>query len=319
MQPKRFKFGFGASVFLVLTLLLTACGATATPAPTVGQTAPTTAPAVSATTAAAKGEMPNPFRVGLIPNQAPDTVKTQYAAFEAYMEKELGIPVDLFVASDYAGVVQAMATDKLDMALFGGVTYVQAKEQADLYPIVTELDKVTKTTKYTSVIIVPADSPAKTVADLKGKTFAFGDISSTSGSLYPKVMLDQAGLKVPQDLKEIKYTGGHDATALAVANGSVDGGGVEERILDRLIEQGKIDKNKIRKLKQSDPIEGYPWVVRAKLDKTFVDKVTNTFLNVKDTELLKLRSIDGYAKITANDYTFVREQAVKFNLLTPKK
>lgn len=299
----------------LFTLLLNACGAAATNTPVA-----TTAAARATTVASSQpGEKPNPFRVGLIPNQAPDTVKTQYASFKAYMEKELGIPIELFVASDYAGVVQAMASDKLDMALFGGVTYVQAKELADIYPIVTELDKATKSTKYTSVIIVPADSPAKTVADLKGKTFAFGDISSTSGSLYPKIMLDQAGLKVPQDFKEIKYTGGHDATALAVANGSVDAGGVEERILDRLIDQGRVDKTKIRKLKQSDLIEGYPWVVRAKLDKEFVEKVTTAFLNLKDPEILKLRSADGYGRVTTKDYEFVREQALKFNLLTVKK
>jgi phosphonate transport system substrate-binding protein len=313
---KAKKLALTFSLLVMLTLLMSACGASATNTP-----AATTAAKPAATTAAATqpGEKPNPFRVGLIPNQAPDTVKTQYASFKAYLEKELAVPIELFVASDYAGVVQAMASDKLDMALFGGVTYVQAREQADIYPIVTELDKATKSTKYTSVIIVPADSPVKTVAELKGKTFAFGDISSTSGSLYPKIMLDQAGLKVPQDLKEIKYTGGHDATALAVANGSVDAGGVEERILDRLIDQGRVDKTKIRKIKQSDPIEGYPWVVRSKLDKDFVEKVTNAFLNLKDPEILKLRSADGYGRVAAKDYEFVREQALKFSLLTVKK
>lgn len=327
----------GAGVLLVLAVLLTACGDnTATTAPAATTAAATTVAATTAvattaasatvTTAAAAttplatgNEKPNPFRIGLIPNQRPDTVKAQYANFKTYMEKELGVPVELFVGVDYPAVVQAMASDKLDMAYFGGLTYLQAREQAEVYPIVTEIDRITKDRTYTSVIIVPADSPVQKIEDLKGKVMAFGDISSTSGSLYPRIMLDQAGLKVPGDFKEVKYTGGHDATAAAVQNASVDAGGLEERILLRAIDDGKVDKNKIRVLKRSEPVMGYPWVVRAKLDKEFVDKVTNVFLNIKDPELLKLLRAEGYAKVSASDYQYAREQAIRLGLLVPKK
>ena len=140
--------------------------------------------------------MPNPFRVGLVPNQNPDKVKGQYQGFKDYMEKTLGIPVELFVANDYAGVVQAMVSDKIDMAYFGGLTYVQARQQAPIVPIVTEVDRYTGNSTYCSAIIVPSDSPVQKTSELKGKTFAFGDISSTSGSLFPRIMLDRAGLNV---------------------------------------------------------------------------------------------------------------------------
>ncbi len=326
----RKSLALGGALLLVLSLVLAACGdPTATTAPAATTAAATTAAAngAAATTAAAMTtaalatgtEKPNPLRVGLIPNLQPDTVKTQYANLKTHLEKELGVSVELFVGSDYPAVVTAMATDKLDIAYFGGLTYLQAREQAEVYPIVTAIDRITKDRTYTSVIIVPADSPAQKLEDLKGKTFAFGDVASTSGSLYPRIMLDQAGLKVPGDLKDIKYTGGHDATALAVANGSVDAGGLEERILLRLIEQGKVDKNKVRVLKRSEPIMGYPWVVRAKLDKDLVDKITTAFLNLKDPELLKLVLADGYAKVSAADYQYAREQAIRLGLLTVKK
>lgn len=67
------------------------------------------------------------------------------------------------------------------------------KQRAKIHPIVTEIDEETQTSKYYSLIIVPADSLVQSTAELKGKVFAFGDVSSTSGSLYPRFMLDKAG------------------------------------------------------------------------------------------------------------------------------
>src|SRR5215218_10951250 len=131
---------------------------------------------------AAQGDRPATLRVGLIPNQAPDRVRAQYQPFQEYLSSALGQPVELFVATDYAGVVEALASDRLDMAYFGGVTYAQAEQRASLYPIVTEIDRETGTSKYYSAIIVPADSPLQSTAELRGRRFAFGDIASTSGS-----------------------------------------------------------------------------------------------------------------------------------------
>lgn len=265
---------------------------------------------------------PATLRVGLIPNQSPDRVKAQYEPFRIYLVDKLKMPVELFVATDYNGVVEAMINNKLDVAYFGGVTYVQAKSRADVYPIVTEIDRITKTTKYHSVIITKADSPIRSLADLRDKRFAFGDINSTSGSLYPRLMLDAAGFTFSDDPKvapagiaQVTYSGGHDATALAVQNGAVDAGGLEERILLRAQEAGTVDASKIRILQRSEPIEGYPWVVRGKLDKGLVEQITAAFLEIKDPELLRLLRAEGYAKVTDREYEYVRQQSKRFGLL----
>lgn len=255
------------------------------------------------------------LRVGLVPNQAPDKMKAKYEPFKKYLSEKLGVEIELFVASNYAGVVEAMANDKLDMAYFGGLTYVQAKKRAAIHPIVTDVDSETKTTKYYSLIITPVDSQIKQLTDLKGKTFAFGDVSSTSGSLYPRFMLDKAGLKVPDDFANVIYTGKHDATALAVENGKVDAGGLEGRILNKLIQEGKIDRTKIRILAKSDPIEGYPWVVSDKLDKELEKKIVEAFLNMSDQDLLKLMKAERFEKVTADDYKYIEEQALRLGLL----
>ncbi len=265
--------------------------------------------------AASKNASSTVLRVGLVPNQAPDQIKAKYEPFKKYLEQKLGLEVELFVANNYAGVVEAMASNKLDMAYFGGLTYVQARQRAAVHPVVTEIDSETKTTKYYSLIITQSDSKIKDLSELKGKTFAFGDISSTSGSLYPQIMLDNAGLKVPDDFANVIFTGKHDATALAVQNGKVDAGGLEGRILNKLIADGKVDKTKIKVLAKSDFIEGYPWVVQDSMNSELEEKIIDAFLAIEDQELLKLMKAEKFAKVTAADYKYIAEQAGRLGLL----
>ncbi len=258
------------------------------------------------------------LRVGLVPNQNPGKVQAEYEPLAKYLSKKVGEKVDLSVPTSYNAVVEAMANDKLDVAYFGGLTYVQARQRAKVTPLVTEINPYTHNTKYHSLIIVPSDSKIKNVSELKGKTFAFGSVSSTSGSLYPSIMLKQAGIDYRNDLGQKIYTGGHDTTAQAVANGKVAAGGLEDRILYELEKQGTIDKSKVRTIKQSAPIEGYPWVVRDSLSSKKKQEITDAFLNMKDLKLLDLLHAEGYAKVKASDYDYIEQQAKKLGLLTAK-
>jgi phosphonate transport system substrate-binding protein len=262
------------------------------------------------------GEKPKTLRLGLIPNQAPDRIRTQYKPFGEYLEKTLGQPVELFVATDYTGVVEAMASDKLDLAYFGAVTYAQAEKRADIAPIVTEIDRETNTKQYYSVLITRADSPIKTVADLKepDKKFAFGDINSTSGSLYPRIMLDKAGISNFTDPRRFVYTGGHDAATLAVVNGTVDAGGVEKRIMQRLVDAGTVKAEQIREIDRIR-VMGYPWAARNRLDRELVERITKAFLDIRDPELLRLMRAERYERVTRADYEEVRREGARLGLL----
>ena len=260
-----------------------------------------------------------PLQVGLIPNENPEEVEAQYQPLEDYLKKELGREVELSVPTTYNAVVEAMVSGELDLAYFGGLTYVQARQRADVHPLFTEVNPRTGTTKYRSVIIVPANSSVQKVEDLEGETFAFGSVSSTSGSLYPSIMLDQAGLDYRTDLGEVIYTGGHDTTAQAVANGQVAAGGLEDRILYDLQEEGIIEKNKVRVIEESDPIEGYPWVVRDALSDKDEQALIDAFLGIKDPELLDLLRAEDYQKVQASDYDYVEKQARKLDLIAEEQ
>lgn len=260
-----------------------------------------------------------PLRVGLIPNENPEEVEAQYQPLEDYLREKTGREVELSVPTTYNGVVEAMVSGELDLAYFGGLTYAQARQRADVHPLFTEVNPRTGTTKYRSVIIVPADSGVRNVEDLRGEDFAFGSVSSTSGSLYPSIMLDQAGIDYRTDLGEIIYTGGHDTTAQAVANGRVAAGGLEDRILYDLQEEGIIEKNAVRVIQESAPIEGYPWVVRDDLSAEDERALVDAYLNIEDPDILDLLRAEDYRRVQAGDYDYVEEQARRLDLLAEEQ
>jgi phosphonate transport system substrate-binding protein len=260
---------------------------------------------------------PDPLRVGLIPNQNPESVEANYEPFGDYLSEQLEQEVELTVPTSYGAVVEAMVNDELDLAYFGGLTYVQARNRGEVTPLVTEINPRTGDTTYRSVIIVPADSEVQEVSELEGRDFAFGSASSTSGSLYPAIMLrDAGGIDYRTDLGNFNYTGGHDATAQAVSNGGVDGGGIEDRILYDLIEDSAVDGESVRVIEESEPIEGYPWVVRDALSNELKEQIAQAFLDIDDPALLDLLRADGYERVEPEDYDYVEEQATELDLLT---
>jgi phosphonate transport system substrate-binding protein len=269
------------------------------------------------------GGLPETLRVGLIPNVAPEEQRARYQPFADYLEEQLGASVELFVATDYAGVVAALAGERIDMAYLGGLTYVQAEQQVALTPLVTEVDHETETTKYLSAIVVRDDSSHQSVEDLvaAGGTFAFGDVSSTSGSLYPRMMLVDAGVdcdpqRVDQcpPLERVYFTGGHDAAALAVLGGEADAAGLELRILHRMEREGTVEEGALRVIAQRE-VEGYPWVMRTALGEQAAAQLRDAFLAIGDPELLDLLRAIRYEAVAAEDYDEIRQRGAELGLV----
>ncbi len=267
--------------------------------------------------------LPETLRVGLIPNIAPDKQRATYAPFGEELSRRLGVEVELFVAPSYAGVVTALAAGQLDIAYLGGLTYAQAEKQVELTPLVTEVDRDTGTPRYLSAIVVPADSAAQTPEDVvaAGGSVAFGDPSSTSGSLYPRLMIEAAGatcsatsLESCPPLSSVSFTGGHDATALAVAGGRADAGGLELRVLKRIESQNVVPPGALRVV-QTREVMGYPWVGRTALGAEPLDQVRQAFLGLTDPELLDLLRAKSYVAVTPGDYDEVRREADRLGLL----
>jgi phosphonate transport system substrate-binding protein len=162
------------------------------------------------------------LRVGFVPAEDAQQVMQNAQPLVDILRKELGMEIEPFVATDYTGIVEALRVHKLDVAFLAPASYVLAKNEADIKVILKSERKGIPF--YYAAIITRADSGIKTLDDLRGKTFAFGDTLSTTGHVFPRKMLKERGIDPTRDLKQILYSGGHDATVLAVLNGKVDAG-----------------------------------------------------------------------------------------------
>jgi phosphonate transport system substrate-binding protein len=262
--------------------------------------------------------------VGIIPNIAPDEQLARYEPFRAYLEDRLDVEVELFVATDYAGVVTALVSGTVDLAYVGGLSYAQARAQAQVVPLVTERDRETGTANYFSAIVARDEAPYDETADVVADhaRFAFGDPSSTSGSLYPRAMLRDAGadcdttdLLACPPLESVVFTGGHDASAQAVVNGSADAAGLELRILRRLEAEGSVPAGALRVIETREVI-GYPWVAREGLSPETRDTITEAFVSMTDATLLELMRAEEYLRVTEADYAGLQDLAAELGLLT---
>lgn len=249
--------------------------------------------------------------VGVIPSLNQGNMQTAMDKLSKHFESELDIPVEITVYPDYQAVVQAMNYDEVNMAYFGPSTYIDANEQSGARAIMTQL--IDGEPFYYSYIITHKDSPLTSIEDLvaqsKDLTFAFGDPSSTSGSLIPSIELKKQGVFTNQNehqFDNLLYTGGHDATALAVENKQVDAGAIDSAIFDTLQANGKIGDN-FKIIWQSEKLFQYPWAVSKVVSDELVAMIQDAFLNVKDQEILDAFAATGFTVATDADYEAIRE------------
>ncbi|TWA70179.1 phosphonate transport system substrate-binding protein [Azospirillum brasilense] len=262
-----------------------------------------TAATANADTPAA-GSRPDKLVIGLLPGESAPTVMRLNEPLRAYLEKKLGLPVELQVGANYAATGEALRFGRLDIAYLGPVTYILQGRRAALEPFARPSHDVVGPT-FQAVVIVPAASPATTLADLRGKEVAFGDPASTSGTWVPRYMFAAAGLVSERDYT-LRVLGAHDAVALAVQNGKADAGGLSMPIYQRLLKEGKIDPTKVRLLAESPAIPEYMWTFRDGLDPAFKEEVRKAFTSVDDDDALAVFRANAFIPAVDADVDRVR-------------
>lgn len=247
---------------------------------------------------------PDHLTIGLLPGESAPTVIRLNEPMRLYLEKRLGIPVRIVVGANYAATGEALRFGRIDIAYLGPVTYVKQSRHAKLIPFARPTHSGVGPT-FQAVIIVPGNSTAKGLADLKGKEVAFGDPASTSGMWVPQYQLLAAGLVAKRDYVP-RTLGAHDAVALAVANRRVAAGGLSLPIFHRLLREGKLDPKAVRVLAESPPIPEYMWTFREGLDPAFREKVRQAFLTVSDPAALAVFRADAFVPAADGDVEVVR-------------
>ena len=205
-------------------------------------------------------------------------------------------------------MIEAMRFGRIEVAYFGPFSYVLAKSRApEIEPFAVGVERGAPT--YNSVLIANATGGVKTLADIQGKPFAFGDQASTSSHLAPRAyLLKTAQLDGDKDYKPV-FLGTHDAVARAVQAGQVPAGALSKPILDSLISKNVIDPAKIVQLALSEPIPNYPIVMQGNLTSSLKQALREAFLNVKDKEVLKSFRVEGFVATDDKAYDVLRETA----------
>ncbi len=257
------------------------------------------------------------LRVSAIPDESPTELLRKFQPLGAYLEKEVGMKVNWTPVNDYPAVVEGLAAGKIDLAWLGGFTFVQVRlRTGNAIPIAQRVEDE----KFTSKFIVPLDSTAKTLQDLKGKTFTFGSPSSTSGSLMPRYFLLKEGINPEKDFSRVAYSGAHDATVAFVASGRAEAGVLNASVWDKLVEKGDPNAKAVKVLATTPPYYDYNWTVRGDLDPAIVKKLTDAFLkldpgNPAQKEILDLQRATRFIPTKPENYKSIEEAARSSGLL----
>jgi phosphonate transport system substrate-binding protein len=257
------------------------------------------------------------FRVTAIPDESPTELARKAAPLMKYLEQRLGMKVEFTPVSDYAASVEALANKQIDLAWFGGFTFVQAQQRSGgkVVPLVQREED----TKFRSVFITTDDS-IKTLADLKGHNLSFGSQSSTSGHLMPRSFLLAAGIDPDRDLKRVAYSGAHDATVAAVASGKVDAGALNISVWEKLVADKKVDPAKVRVFYTTPTYYDYNWTVHADMPAAQREKLAKAFLDLNTSttegrEILDLQRATRFVPTKAENYKGIETAARSAGLL----
>ncbi|WP_457977572.1 putative selenate ABC transporter substrate-binding protein [Ectopseudomonas composti] len=256
------------------------------------------------------------LKVSAIPDEAPTELLRKFKPLGAYLEQELGMKVEFVPVADYAAVVEALAADRIDMAWLGGFTFVQARlKTGNAVPLVQREQDAEFTSKF-----ITSDPAVKSLQDLKGKTFAFGSVSSTSGSLMPRYFMLQDGINPEDFFSRVAYSGAHDATAAWVQAGKADAGVLNASVWQKLADAGKVDTDKVKVFATTPTYYDYNWTVRGNLDADLQAKIKAAFLALDPAKpeqkaILDLQAASRFIETQPANYEGIEEAARAAGLL----
>ena len=274
-----------------------------------GAGARATAAAASEVDSGASGGAP--LRVTAIPDEAPTALLRRFEPLAAYLAGRLGRPVEFVPVVDYAAAVEALASERVDLAWLGGFTFVQADRRSNgaVEPLVQRAEDE----DFRSVFVARADAGIDSLEDLVGRELAFGSPSSTSGHLMPRHHLLGAGIDPEADLR-VAYSGAHDATALAVAGGRVAAGALNAKVWEALVADGRVDPDETVVFFETPGYHDYNWTAGPSLGAAEREAIAEAFLALSpedpaEAEILALQRASRFVPTARENYAAIESAA----------
>ncbi|MER7014113.1 phosphate/phosphite/phosphonate ABC transporter substrate-binding protein [Saccharopolyspora sp. NPDC000359] len=269
---------------------------------------------------AAQGDGSDELVFAAIPSEESASLEQDYQPVLDMLAEATGKEVTFQKATDYAAIIEGQRAGKIDIAKYGPFSYVLAKKQGVAATAVAgQVEEKGGQPGYTSYAITRPDTGIRSLADFRGRKVCFVDPTSTSGYLYPKAGLLQAGINPDTDIQPV-FAGGHDASAIAVAKGDCDAGFAYDSMVDRqLVEKGQLRPGQLSTVWKSAVIPGDPVAISDDLDPALKEQLTAALRNQANSDSLRengfctgecrIGDIDGYGFAPVDDafYDGIRE------------
>lgn len=232
------------------------------------------------------------LRFGILSGENEKDRIQRYAKFKEYLEKETGLPVKIYTASSYDGVIQAIAADQIEFAFFGSSSYAAAYTETEggVEPLVSR-KQADGSTGYYSIVAVRCDSGYEKIEDLQGKTLAFADPDSTSGYAVPYYNLLKQGYDPETYFAATPFSGAHETGVLGVTNGQFDAAATymtneESGIIQRMVNKGMLEEGVVCPIWKSPEITSGPFTARKNLPGAMKEDVATMLMEIpqKDPE-----------------------------------
>jgi phosphonate transport system substrate-binding protein len=259
------------------------------------------------------------IRLGVRGSEDDPAVTRRWKTYETFLSRITGLPVRNYEASDYNGVIQALASGQADMVQMGPAAYANADAQiGDKAKPILAVRNPQGGTGYYAALAVRADSPYRTIQDLKGKSIGWVDFNSASGYVYPRYAMRKEGIDPDTFFGKSAISGGHTQGVMAMANGQFDGilvtasGGDPEQgftsgAIFTMARRGLVNRDDFRMIWFAGPIPQSPTVVRGDRPREFIDITRGALAALAFDEPEIWRDIgqaDGstFAAVTRDDY-----------------
>ena len=256
-----------------------------------------------------------------IPDQDETRLEQRFSKVADYLAEELDVDVRFVPVKSYAASVTAFRNNQVQLAWFGGLSGVRARDRV---PGSEAIAQGVEDQKFRSYFIANTGTGIEKADELpeavQGKTLAFGSRGSTSGRLMPEHYIRQRFGQPPEEVfSRVGFSGNHTRTVALVESGAYQVGALNYTVWDKLVEEGDVDTDKVQVIWESPTYPDYQWTIRGDVNERFGDgfkeRVKEALLSMEDPELLESFPRSGFIPASNDDYSTIRDVGQETGLL----
>ena len=256
------------------------------------------------------------LKAGVLPDKSAELLRDEFQPLIDHLAAQTGKHIELVVPETYEHLLALFESGEVDLAFFGGLTFLQAQATAGAVPLVTrDVDA-----RFTSVFFAQNNDPGTKISDFGSGNFGFGSNLSTSGHLMPRYYLQTLGLVPEKFFASVSYTGAHDKTGQAVADGTLDLGVANSLVIRQMLENGSLDKDKVKIIWETPPYTDYVWAIQGNFNASLRENLQEAFLQLSmindyGRTILEKQGAKSFLPVRHEDFVKLRELAAEMGLL----